>query len=86
MEVIRKVTSKRPVMKKQLIATFVLGTGLGAVAVGLVKKGDSVQNIEHILNADEMEATPQELYFFTAKGKYLFDGETVEFITDYPKQ
>ena len=30
-----------------------------------------------------MQTTPDELYLFTNKGKYKFDGQKVEFISTY---
>tara|TARA_R110000772_G_scaffold50518_1_gene116083 strand:+ start:333 stop:575 length:243 start_codon:yes stop_codon:yes gene_type:complete len=49
----------------------------------LYENNTQIYSIEHIQNVDEMQTTPDELYLFTNKGKYKFDGQKVEFISTY---
>ena len=69
-------------MIKNIIYTT-LGFTLAFIVCDFTNHGEKVQAIEHIQNVDEMQETPKELYFFTAKGKYFFDGKKIELVTEY---
>lgn len=63
------------------LCLYILNT---TTVISGIKDIDSVFNIQHIEAVDEMTSTPEEIYFYTDKGKYLFNGVDITFITDYP--
>jgi hypothetical protein len=71
-------------MKK--IIFFIAGFALALIVCDFNGHSTDLEKIEHIQNVDEMEPTPEEIYFFTDKAKYKFDGQKVIFITEIPKE
>lgn len=66
------------------IILVLIGGVIGySIAERKINTCDSISNIEHIQNVDEMEVTPDEIYIFTPKGKYMFDGVSIELIEEY---
>ena len=43
----------------------------------------TIGDIQHIQNVDEMQATPKEIYIYTNKGKYMFDGQQTIHLETY---
>ena len=68
------------------ILFFIAGIALAQIVCDFNGHSTDLKKIEHIQNVDELEPTPEEIYFFTDKAKYKFDGEKVIFITEIPNK
>lgn len=79
----KRVNRKDKTISGLLLAIFVL-LGLTYAQQNHIQnlyKYETIKNIEHIQNVDEMQPTPIELYIHTRNSKYMFDGTKTELIS-----